>query len=218
MPGGPNRPPEVEAAKEAPAPAAATAPDRRTLRRLVPMRVALRLDLWKNGPSAELLTPLAGAEEAFRAGDFSTADGFLDSLAIRLAEPRWPTLPEPFRSLRVPIPTPQPPHWDPEHALSAADKEARQARRVAERQVRLARASLEAEARRGTSVDDLRPLLSEAEGALGPDASSPSEAFYAALDRIWASLCERVPMPTSAAAARAPPPVVAAAETGAGQA
>ncbi|MGA8536079.1 MAG: hypothetical protein WB789_01645, partial [Thermoplasmata archaeon] len=90
-------------------------PERRALRRLAPSRVALRLDQWKGAPSPDLLTPFEKAEAAYTAGDYTAALQALDQLSIRFAEPRWPTLPEPFRRLRVPIPAPMPPHWDPEH-------------------------------------------------------------------------------------------------------
>src|SRR5579859_2543952 len=130
MPGAPNRPPEIDKPPAAEPPKDEVA--RRLLRRLGPMRVALQLDLWKGAPSPELVAPLEHAESNFASGDLVTASGHLDQLAVRFAEPRWPTLPAPFRGLRVHIPAPQPPQWDPEHALPATEKEGRRLQREAE--------------------------------------------------------------------------------------
>src|SRR5215472_9228081 len=130
MPGAPNRPPEVEKPAEPPAPPADEAAHK-VLRRLAPMRVILHLDLWKGAPSPELVTPLENAETNFGTGDHATASGHLDTLAVRLAEPRWPTLPEPWRGLRASIPAPTPPHWNPDNALAPAEREALKLRREA---------------------------------------------------------------------------------------
>ena len=191
MPGAPNRPPEIASPS-----AGAAVPDdeaaRRLLRRLGPMRVALHLDLWKGAPSPELVHPLELAEANFASGDVPTASGHLDQLAVRFAEPRWPTLPLPFRGLRVSIPAPQPPQWDPEHALPPAEKESRRLQRDAELQRDLARATLEWGAKHGVDLSELSPLLDEAVAAIGPPADP---AFFAAIDRFWQGVRQRVPMP-----------------------
>src|SRR5208282_5581548 len=120
MPGAPNRPPEK--APEAPtAPPFHETPGQKALRRLVPTRVALLLDTWKGAPSPELVGPFQKAEAAFAQVDF--------------AEPRWTTLPEPFRLLRVAIFAPMPPSWDPDHALPASEKDAKKARKTADEQL-----------------------------------------------------------------------------------
>jgi hypothetical protein len=207
MPGAPNRPPAT-------APSAPVAPPgeeagRAVLRRLAPSRVALQLDLWKGAPSAELLTPFERADASFAAGDWSGAQGHLDQLAVRFAEPRWPTLPLPFRELRVAIPPPQPPQWDPELALAPADREGRRLRREAERQLALARASLDWMNAHALAADDLRPTLADADRAFA--AEGPVEAVWTALDRLWASVNARVPAPRSPAAGRPTGPATGAA-------
>jgi hypothetical protein len=192
MPGAPNKPPETAAP---PPPPPSESPAERATRRLAPGRVALRLPIWKGAPSRELTQPLEEAEAKLSAGDLEGANSALDRLATRFAEPRWPSLPEPFRALRVSVPVPQPPSWDPEHALSAAEKEGRRFRRYAESQLGLARASVAAEAARGTPVDDLSPSVTEAEAALARGEVGPS--FWGPIDRIWGALRERVPMPAA---------------------
>jgi len=138
MPGRPNKPPDIEPPPPSLAPIPEP-PDKKALRRLVPTHVALLLETWKGAPSPDLTGPFGKAETAFASGDFAAALSSLDLLSVRFAEPRWPTLPEPFRLLRVPIPTPVPPHWDPDHALAAAEKDAKKARKSAEDQLALAR-------------------------------------------------------------------------------
>ncbi|MCI4362847.1 MAG: hypothetical protein L3K13_00865 [Thermoplasmata archaeon] len=203
MPGAPNKPPDTAAA---PVPVAA---DSTTvlLRRLVPSRIALRLDGWRRPLSAELLTPYANAEAALARGELEIASGYVDQLAIRFAEPRWPTLPEPFQVLRVKVIRPQPPHWDPDHGVTPEEKEARRIRREGEAQVKLARAALEAETRKGTKTDDLAPELAAAEAALAGGAAG---TLWPPLDRLWAALRERVPLPTAEARAAPPSPVTEA--------
>jgi hypothetical protein len=190
MPGGPNKPPDVA---PPPAPPVTETPEQRALRRLAPSRVALRLPLWRGAPSSELVDPYLDAEARFGRGDLAGADGALDRLSIRFAEPRWPSLPAPFKELRVPIPNPQPPHWDPDHGLPAAEKEARRMQRYAATQLALARASVEEEAARGTAVDDLRPLVEAA--ALEAPGAGP--AFWKGIDQVWSALRERVPVPVA---------------------
>ncbi len=200
MPGAPNRPPEGAGAPVAPP---AAEPARAVLRRLAPSRIALSLDPWKGAPSTELLDPLDTAARLFGEGDFDGATSALDQLSVRLAEPRWPTLPRPFRDLRVAVPVPQPPSWDPENALGPEEKTARRRRRDAELQRDLARASLAWAKGHGHRVDDLEPDLAHAEGALG--APGVPEEFWPAIDRIWATLTERVPAPRRAARAGGAP-------------
>ncbi|HKS59339.1 MAG TPA: hypothetical protein VJS68_01010, partial [Thermoplasmata archaeon] len=181
MPGAPNRPPEMEPTA-APAPPKEE-PSRRVLRRLAPALVALRLPAWKGAPAAELLTPFQQARAAYDSGQFSKAEEHLDQLSRRFAEPRWPSIPEPFKLLRISIPFPQPPHWDPDFGVPPAEKESRVARRRAELQARLVEASVEVEAKAGSPVDDLRPLAGAAKAALGP--SGVPEEFYPQVDAVW---------------------------------
>jgi hypothetical protein len=199
MPGAPNRPPEVS-----PAPAAPPVDqlERRVLRRLAPSRLALKLDVWKGAPSKDLLEPLAKAEALYAAGDHRGADSALDQLSVRLAEPRWPTIPEPFRQLRVKIPAPMPPHYDPEHALPAAEKELRQAKRGAETQLALAQGSVAWAKGHGVETADLEePLRAAAAGLSGP---TPADGFWTSIDLVWTTLRSRVPSPVPAPAAAAP--------------
>jgi len=199
MPGAPNKPPET-----APAPAPAETPQQRALRRLAPSRVALRLPLWRGAPNPDVLQPYLDAERLYEAGDAEGANGALDRLAIRFAEPRWPSLPEPFRQLRVAIPAPQPPHWDPDHGLPPSEKEARRLRRYAETQLALAGGALEAEAARGTDVAPLAPLLERAKSALAAGELGPP--LWEPIDGIWSGLRVRVPIPAPAGAPRPPAP------------
>ena len=197
MPGAPNRPPATTAAPASPP--APDPPQVKLLRRLVPSQVALLQDIWKGAPPAEVTAPFEKAEAAFRASDFAGAGAALDLLSVRLAEPRWPTLVEPFRRLRVPIPAPVPPHWDPDHGVPPAEKEARQARRAAEEQLALADASVVWASAHGVRADDLTAWVASARTALaGPGV--PSE-FYPAVDRVWGALRERLPSPKGTAKA-----------------
>ncbi len=211
MPGAPNRPPETTPAPPPVAPVAEP-PDRRPLRRLAPSRVALLLDLWKGAPSPELVVPFDKAEAAFAAGDFPTATNSLDLLAVKFAEPRWPTLPEPFRNLRVPIPAPMPPHWDPEHDLAPPEKEARRARREAEQQLALAGGTLTWAAGHGVDLADVAPGVEEAKAILA--AEGPVAGFYERVDRVWDAVRARVPRPKAASARPTPPAAAAPAEAG----
>jgi hypothetical protein len=206
MPGAPNRPPEAAAVAPAPSPAPEP-PEVRLLRRLVPSHVALLQDLWKGSVPAEVARPFEKAETAFRAGDYSGAASALDQLSIRFAEPRWPTLPEPYRRLRVPIPAPTPPSWDPDHALSAPEKEAAKARRTAEDQLALAEGCVRWAAAHGIASDPFDGAVAAARSALAGPGLPPE--FYAAIDGLWRSLRERLPapkvagLPSAAAAAAA---------------
>jgi hypothetical protein len=202
MPGAPNRPPEN--APEVPAPPPVPEPpERKVLRRMVPSRVTLLLDLWKGTPSPDLTTPLEKAEAAFAAADYTTALQALDQLSIRFHEPRWPTLPEPFRRLRVAIPAPQPPSWNPENALPPADREAKRARRFADDQVVLARGSLVWAGAHGISVTEWTPRVEEAAAILAAEGLVPG--FYERIDPVWEGLHAALPHPRSATARPAAP-------------
>jgi hypothetical protein len=205
MPGAPNRPPEKP--PEVPvAPPVPESTQQKVLRRLVPSRVALLLDVWKGSPSPELLGPYEKAEAAYAQADYSNALSALELLSIRFAEPRWPTLPEPFRRLRVPIPTPMPPHWDPDHALSPAEREARRSRRSAEDQVALVDGALAWGSTHGVATADLTTALAEARTILSTEGASAG--FFERLDAIWTGLAGRLPAPKGTgprAAAPAPP-------------
>jgi hypothetical protein len=203
MPGAPNSPPKTADSASAPAP-----PDgleRKVLRRLAPCRVALRLDLWKGAPARDLVEPFGRAESLYGSGDFRGADSALDQLSVRFAEPRWPTLPEPFRGLRVRIFAPMPPSYDPEYSLSAEEKESRRKRREADLQLALAKASVAWGGAHGVPMTDLSGPLERAEVALA--GSGATEPFWTEVDVVWAAVRERVPVPTaSPRAAPAPPP------------
>lgn len=201
MPGAPNRPPEVAAPAPAPAPRG-EAPELRLLRRLVPSHVALLLDSWKGTPPPEVVGPFEKAEAALASGDLAGASTALDLLSTRLAEPRWPTLPEPFRRLRVEIPVPVPPHWDPEHGLDAAEKETRRARRVADDQLALAEGCLAWAEAHGLATDELRPLVDGARAEVG--AAGVGDGFHPRLDLLWETLRPRLPRPANRAASRSP--------------
>ena len=203
MPGAPNRPPEQKE-PAAPLPPVAEPPDRGVLRRLVPCHVALLQDSWKGAPSPEVVGPFEKAEAAFRSGDLAAAQSALDLLAIRFAEPRWPTLPAPFRDLRVSIPFPVPPQWDPDHALAPADRDARKARRRAEEQLTLAEASVAWAGTHGVRTDDLARHVQSARGALAAGSVPPE--FYPAIDALWTELGPRLPRPKGTSGAGPPAP------------
>ncbi len=207
MPGAPNRPPETAAAAPPPAPPAAEPPLVKLRRKLVPAHVALLQESWKGPVPPEVLAPFDKATAAARAGEVGAASSALELLSIRLAEPRWPTLAEPYRRLRVPIPAPVPPHWDPDHGVEAAEKEARRARRAAEDQLLLAEASLGWAAAHAIAVDGLDASLGRAKAALAGPGLPPG--FYPEIDRIWEALEPKLPSPARAAKP-APPPVAGA--------
>ncbi len=213
MPGAPNRPPDTTPAAPAPPPVPET-PQQRVLRRLAPCRVALLLDLWKGAPNADLMTPFDKAEAAFVAGDFPNATSALDGLSVRFAEPRWPTIPEPFRFLRVPIPAPMPPSWDPDHALPAPEKDARRARRAADEQLALAEGSVAWMSAHSIDTADLVPRLADAKTVLATEGVVP--AFYERIDAVWEAVRSRVPLPKAPgnrAVPAAPAPAARASET-----
>ncbi|MGI0131572.1 MAG: hypothetical protein ACREDK_00510 [Thermoplasmata archaeon] len=196
MPGAPNRPPETPAPIAPPPPEGLDGAARKALRRLVPSRTALLLDLWKSSVPADIYTPFARAEAAFLSKEYAAAENHLDQLAVRFAEPRWPTLPVPFRDLRVAIVAPMPPHWDPDHALAPPEKEAKRQRQYADTQLKLATATLEWMGAHAIAVDDLSGALAEASATLGRDGAS--DAFWLTLDGLWSSAYARLPAPTAA--------------------
>ncbi len=201
MPGPPNRPPE-KTPEAPPPPIVPETPQQKALRRLAPSRITLLLDLWKGAPSADLTGPYGKADRAYASGDYATCATSLDLLSVRFAEPRWPSLPEPFKRLRVPIPAPIPPHWDPDHALSSAEREVRRARRVADDQLALATGCLAWASAHAVVVDDLRPRLEEAKTVL--ETEGVSSAFYERIDALWSALYERTPAPKVSAARPGP--------------
>ncbi len=210
MPGPPNRPPEK--APETPTPPVVPeTPQQKTLRRLAPSRIALLLDVWKGSPGPDLLGPYDKAERSYASGDYASCATSLDLLSVRFAEPRWPTLPEPFKRLRVPIPAPMPPHWDPDHALPSAEREARRARRAADDQLALAAGCLAWASSHALPTDDLLPRLEEARTLLGTEGVS--SAFYERIDAVWKALHERSPFP-KVPSARPGPAAPAPAEAG----
>jgi len=184
-------------------------PQQKSLRRLAPSRVALLLDQWKGAPNPDLMTPFEKAETAYQAGDYPGALSALDQLAVRFAEPRWPTLPDPFRLLRVSIPAPMPPHWDPQHGLSPVEKEANRARRNADEQLSLAGACVAWAAAHQVTTNDLTRPVEEAKTLLATEGVSAG--FYERIDTVWTAVRDRVPLPKSVAA-RAPAPKGAEAE------
>ncbi|HTT73304.1 MAG TPA: hypothetical protein VMG99_04045 [Thermoplasmata archaeon] len=202
MPGAPNRPPE-NAPEPTPAPPVAISPRQKALFRLVPSRTALLLEAWKGTPSPELVDPLDRAEAAFDRGEFDAAVNALELLSVRFAEPRWPSLPEPFKLLRVPIPAPMPPHWNPDHALAPAEREARRARREADEQLQLAAGSIGWAAPHGVDTAEAARALAEARAILGAEGVVP--AFYERMETTWTELRRRLPRPRSAKD-RAPAP------------
>lgn len=194
MPGAPNKPP---APAEVPVlPTARSDPvERRLPRRLAPFRVALKLDLWKGSPHPDLTTPLLKAEAAFARGDYPTTQTHLDQLAVRFHEPRWPTIPEPFRSLRVDIPAPQPPAWDPDATATPEERGRRRDRREAELQLALAEGSVQWAAGHGIDLGAAAVQIAGARTELL--ASGATDSFYGAIDALWAEVRARVPLPSA---------------------
>jgi hypothetical protein len=194
MPGAPNKPPESAPAPPPP-PTATETPKQKVLRRLVPSRIALTLPIWKGAPSTDLLDPLVEAEKLYTSGDLGGAESALDRLAIRFHEPRWPSLPEPFRSLRVSIPFPQPPQWDPDHGATPAEKEGRRMKKYSESQLALAKGCLALVAAKDpNSVGELTSVLGRAERAFAAGDLGP--LFWEPIDEIWLGLKDLVPVPT----------------------
>ncbi len=202
MPGAPNKPPTIDS------PPAAAPPEQgekrqHALRRLSPDRLVLRLPIWRGPPSLDLVRPLERVAQSITAGEFPDAEKALDQFSVRLAEPRWPTIPEPWVRLRVSIPAPQPPHWNPDNQLSPADRDAKHAREWADTQLRLLRATFELAPSLKVDLADVASCVDEAQSALEQDGPSP--AFWAPVDRVWDAVESRVGLPAVAAARPAPP-------------
>jgi hypothetical protein len=207
MPGAPNRPLDIA---EAPPPPVPVPPERKALRRLAPCRVALNLDMWKGAPSAELVDPFVRAETAFGNGDLVNTEQALDQLSVRFAEPRWPTMPTPFRDLRVAIPAPMPPHWDADFAADAPEKDRRRLRRLADLHVALLKATAALAEKRGIPAEDLAAHATAAEAALA--STGPDDTFWGHVDAVWTAVRERFPMPTRGGTRPLPVPSPAAAD------
>lgn len=202
MPGAPNKPPDLEAA---PAPVAVPPDDKRrhALRRLAPDRIVLHLPIWRGTPHADLVKPLERAAATVAAGEFPDAEKALDQFSVRLAEPRWPSLPEPWVRLRVAIPAPQPPHWDPDFPLPPAEREAKRDRAWAGTQLLLAQGALELAPALHADLSDVQAGVAEAKAILERDGVSAE--FWAPLDRLWEAVQNRVALPSAAAGRVAPP-------------
>ena len=201
MPGAPNKPPEIDA----PAPVAPLVGDKmqHALRRLAPARMALRLPIWRGAPNADLVRPLERVAVTLAAGEFPDAEKALDQFSVRLAEPRWPTIPEPWIRLRVAIPPPQPPHWDPDFKLLPQDRDAKRNREWAETQLLLAKGTVELAPTLAVDLTDVHNCATEAQAIF--DREGASSAFWAPLDRLWSAVASRVPLPSPAVARPAPP-------------
>jgi hypothetical protein len=202
VPGAPNKPPEIDAPPAAVAPPAG---DKRqhAVRRLAPARLVLRLPIWRGAPNADLIRPLERVASTLAAGEFPDAEKALDQFSVRLAEPRWPTIPEPWVRLRVPIPAPQPPHWDPDFKLSPTDREAKKNREWAQTQLLLAKGALELAPSLNVDLSDVHSVVTDAQAIFDREGASPE--FWTTLDRLWEAVEGRVPLPSPAAARAAPP-------------
>ncbi len=206
MPGAPNKPPTIEGAP--PTPATEGGEKRQhALRRLAPDRLVLRLPIWRGPPSPDLVKPLERVAQALGSGEFPEAERALDQFSVRLAEPRWPTIPEPWVRLRVSIPAPQPPHWDPDFKLTSAERETKRTQEWADTQIRLLRATLDLAPSLKVDLADVAPRVDEAEAVLGREGPGP--AFWSPVDHVWEAVEARVSLPVAAArpapAAKLPP-------------
>jgi hypothetical protein len=202
MPGAPNKPPEIEGP---PTPATPPPGDKmqHALRRLAPDRLVLRLSIWRGAPSADLVKPLERVAATLAAGEYPDAEKALDQFSVRLAEPRWPTIPEPWIRLRTAIPAPQPPHWDPDFKLSAPDRDAKKTREWGATQLLLAKAAFELAPSLAVDLADVQPCLAEAQAAF--DREGAAASFWTPIDRIWEAVQSRVPLPSPSATRAAPP-------------
>lgn len=202
MPGAPNKPPDLEAPPPAVSPPAG---DKRqhALRRLAPARMVLRLPIWRGAPHGDLVKPLERVATTMAAGEFPDAEKALDQFSVRLAEPRWPTIPEPWIRLRTAIPAPQPPHWDPDFKLAAADREVKRNQEWGRNQLLLAKGALELAPTLPVDLADVEASVTEAQAVF--DRNGPTPEFWAALDRLWEAVESRVPLPTPAVVRAAPP-------------
>ncbi len=202
MPGAPNKPPAIDAP---PAPEVPLAGDKRqhALRRLAPARLVLRLPIWRGAPHSDLVKPLERVAATLAAGEFPDAEKALDQFSVRLAEPRWPTIPEPWVRLRVPIPAPQPPHWDPDFKLAPSDRETKKNREWARTQLLLAKGALELAPSLHVDLTDVQSTVAEAQAVF--DRDGPRAEFWTPIDRLWEAVESRVALPAPAAARATPP-------------
>jgi hypothetical protein len=159
--------------------------------------------MWRGAPNADLVKPLERVATALAAEEFPDAEKALDQFAVRLAEPRWPTIPEPWVRLRVAIPAPQPPHWDPDFKLSPADREVKKNREWAQTQLLLAKGALELAPTLGVDLTEVQAGIAEAQAVF--DRDGPTAEFWTPLDRLWEVVQSRVPLPSPATARPAPP-------------
>ncbi|MGC2288230.1 MAG: hypothetical protein WA688_00025 [Thermoplasmata archaeon] len=202
MPGAPNKPPDSEAP---PAPTSPLPEDKmqHAIRRLAPDRLVLRLSIWRGAPNVDLIKPLERVAATLAAGEFPDAEKALDQFSVRLAEPRWPTIPEPWIRLRVAIPAPQPPHWNPDFTLTPADRDAKKDREWAHVQLLLAKGAVELAPSLSVDLTDVQSCVAEAQAIF--DHEGATAAFWAPLDRLWNAVQNRVPLPSPAAVRAAPP-------------
>jgi hypothetical protein len=202
MPGAPNKPPEIDSP---PAGSSPSPGDKlpHALRRLAPDRMVLHLPIWRGTPHADLLKPLERAAATLAAGEFPDAEKALDQFSVRLAEPRWPTIPEPWIRLRVTIPAPQPPHWNPDFNLSPADRDAKKEREWAQTQLLLAKGAIDLAPSLHVDLTDVQSCVVEAQTVF--DQGGASAGFWAPLDRFWDAVQSRVALPSPASARSAPP-------------
>ncbi|MCI4340503.1 MAG: hypothetical protein L3J73_04480, partial [Thermoplasmata archaeon] len=108
----------------------------------------------------------------------------------------------PFKRLRVEIPQPQPPQWDPDHALPAADKETKRLAREADMHRDLALASIAWGSTHQVDLSDLTPCVERAQATLA--SAGPGDAFWADIDSFWQAVRTRVPMPKAAGRSAVP--------------
>ena len=195
MPGAPNKPPPIEGP---PAPVAPPPGDRmqHAVRRLAPDRLVLRLPIWRGAPSVDLVKPLERVAVTLAAGEFPDAEKALDQFSVRLAEPRWPTIPEPWVRLRVTILAPMPPHWDPDFKLAAPEREAKRNREWAETQLLLAKAALELAPSLEVDLGDVQSSVADAQAVFAREGATAE--FWAPIDRLWDAVQRRVPLPSPA--------------------
>jgi hypothetical protein len=151
----------------------------------------------------DLVRPLERVAATLAAGEYPDAEKALDQFSVRLAEPRWPTIPEPWARLRVPIPAPQPPHWDPDFQLAPADREAKKNREWSRTQLLLANGALELAPSLHVDLTDVQSGVAEAQVIF--DREGPTPDFWTSLDRLWEAVENRVPLPTPAPSRTAPP-------------
>ena len=105
-------------------------------------------------------------------------------------------MPVPFRDLRVTIPAPMPPQWDPEFSLPPEERECVVG--VASLIVRLALAEgvLAWALTKAVDLGNVVSHVAQAKELLA--TTGADEAFFGHLDLVWTVVRERVPRPKSA--------------------